>query len=368
MLKTLGLSRQTARTTLLARTRDLVIREIARIRGAERHNTAVGEGFVPPPEVDSEPSLAASSTQKLDEGARGKTPDTAVVPRLVTASVRHERMFPRKNTFTYRLYYLALPLSQLPAVNALAVDRPSLVSFRQIDHGPRDGSCLRSWLDVTLNAQGFSHSIDEVILIAMPRTLGYAFNPVSFWLCLDAEGALRAVLCEVNNTFGETHCYLCCHDDQRPISPEEWLGAQKCFHVSPFLPRTGYYFFKFNYQPDTLSVWIHYHDAHGQRKLITSLQGSLSPLTARALRHAAWAHPWVGVKTMFLIHWQALKLWYKRIQFYRKPEQLGHRISKTDAKFLQRAHAVGQRIMARAVVRDETERALESKSTDKRRV
>ena len=81
--------------------------------------------------------------------------------------------------------------------------------------------------------------------MTMPRMLGYVFNPVSFWFCRDRSGALRAVLCEVNNTFGESHCYLVHHDDLRPIEPDAWLDGRKAFHVSPFLPVEGGYRFRF---------------------------------------------------------------------------------------------------------------------------
>lgn len=271
--------------------------------------------------------------------------------KILSAKVRHQRLFPRDNTFDYGLYYLALPLSQLENVTALPVNRKGLLSFQTKDHGPRDGTDLRVWLDSVLKSQGMTYPIDEVVLLAMPRTLGYGFNPVSFWLCLDAQGDLRAVLCEVNNTFGETHCYVCFHADMRPITDGDWLTAQKCFHVSPFLPRTGSYFFRFHYASEALSIWIHYHDEHGRPKLITALRGDLAPLTPAKLRKALWAHPWVGVKTMGLIHWQALKLWLKRIQFYTKPEQLTPRVTQThagynDSELAQRAVSSGERILA----------------------
>lgn len=250
--------------------------------------------------------------------------------KILSANVRHQRLFPRENEFDYRLYYVALPLSRLDQVTALAVNRPGLLSFQAKDYGARDGSDLRQWLNSVLESQGMTHPIEEVVLVTMPRTLGYGFNPVSFWLCLDEQGSLRAVLCEVNNTFGETHCYLCFHDNMRAIKACDWLSAQKCFHVSPFLPRTGCYFFRFHYEDNALNIWIHYHDEQGRRKLITALRGDLAPLTSKSLRKAIWAHPWVGVKTMALIHWQALKLWAKRVKFYTKPEQLKTRITQTE--------------------------------------
>jgi DUF1365 family protein len=69
--------------------------------------------------------------------------------------------------------------------------------------------------------------------MTLPRLLGYVFNPVSLWLCRDRSGALQALLREVNDTFGESCCYLVHHDDRRAIEPDAWLEGRKVFHVPP---------------------------------------------------------------------------------------------------------------------------------------
>jgi DUF1365 family protein len=255
----------------------------------------------------------------------------ARVPQLLSASVRHHRLIPKENEFEYQMYYLVLPLRQMPSVSAIAVDRAGLMSFHSKDYGARDGSDLRQWIDGHLQEQGLDNEVVEVVLITTPRILGYAFNPVNFWLCLDAQSTLRAVLCEVNNTFGEHHFYSCVHADKRPLSGDDWLVAQKCFHVSPFLPRDGHYAFKFQVTSAAINIWIHYYDRSGQLKLITSVKGQLAALTRQQLRRALWANPWVGVKAMTLIHWQALKLWGKRIRFFPKPTQFASRFTTTDS-------------------------------------
>ena len=66
--------------------------------------------------------------------------------------------------------------------------------------------------------EGRSHANRHLVLYAFPRMLGYVFNPISFWLCHDAAGAVRAVLCEVRNTFGEQHNYLLAHPDGRALA------------------------------------------------------------------------------------------------------------------------------------------------------
>lgn len=247
-----------------------------------------------------------------------------VAPHIFTAKVMHKRFFPKVNQFTYRVYYVVLPLSEIrdnSKLATLATNRLGLLSFYNKDHGAKDGGDLEHWLRAMLSDYGLNDMTDEVLLVCMPRVLGYGFNPVSFWLCLDQQKQLRAVLCEVNNTFGETHRYLCAHEDKRVIGADDWLGTDKVFHVSPFLPREGSYRFRLAMGADTLGMWIDYHDKSGQKQLVTTLTGKLEPLTKRSLKAAFWRHPLVTVKTIMLIHWQALKLLGKGIKYIAKPRQ-----------------------------------------------
>lgn len=242
--------------------------------------------------------------------------------QIFTAKVMHKRLLPKVNGFTYGVYYLAQPLHA-------SVERRGVLSFRVKDHGARDGSDLQGWIRTILRDYGLDDITAGIQLIAMPRILGYGFNPVSFWLCVDVENMLRAVLCEVNNTFGETHSYLCAHADHRPIHAHDWLQAEKLFHVSPFLPREGSYQFRFTRKDESLGIWIDYYNAQGQKQLITSLTGTLEPLTEAALRRVFWRHPLVTLKTIGLIHWQALRLVVKGIRYIPKPVQLMQRLSCT---------------------------------------
>src|SRR5262249_15761716 len=147
---------------------------------------------------------------------------------IVNATVVHRRVRPRENAFRYRVAYLCLGLGALDqaAGRWLKLDRPGLVSFRRADHGPRARSDLPGWLRGVLADHGPAGVCDgDVVLMTMPRMLGYVFIPVSFWFCRDRAGALRAVLCEVNNTFGESHCYLVHHTDLSPLQADEWLDG-----------------------------------------------------------------------------------------------------------------------------------------------
>ncbi|MCY7371558.1 MAG: DUF1365 domain-containing protein, partial [Polaromonas sp.] len=147
------------------------------------------------------------------------------------------------------------------------------------------------------------------------------FKPVSFWYCHTATGGLRAVVVEVNNTFGERHCYLL----DAPLYGVE-LNATKVFHVSPFCMVTGRYRFRFLHasQAPRSAAWSHtvaaidYDDDDGPL-LQTSVGGALEPLTASSLRKAFWRYPGMTFGVIARIHWQAFKLWRMRVPLVGKP-------------------------------------------------
>lgn len=230
----------------------------------------------------------------------------------------HARLFPRKNSFRYGIYYVALPLSRL---DALPLGTMGFLSFNVRDHGACDGGDLQDWSHDILARYGLSVADGEIVLICMPRVMGYVFNPVSFWLCHDRAGGLRAVLCEVHNTFGERHTYVCARDDRAALTKDDLLRGEKVFHVSPFLEREGEYTFRFDVDAGRFGVWIDYFDAEGRRQLITALGGGVAPLTAGGLRGLSWRYPLVTMRAVFLIHWQALRLVIKGIKYVPKPLQ-----------------------------------------------
>jgi hypothetical protein len=158
----------------------------------------------------------------------------------------------------------------------------------------------------------------EIVLVTIPRILGFAFNPVSFWLSFDRASRLRTVVAEVNNTFGERHFYVCRHRDHRPITPHDRIAAEKVFHVSPFMKVEGHYVFTFCYDASAFRARIDLYDGQGLI-LATSMAGQRRPLTAARLVLASFANPMVMLKVLGLIHYQALKLWAKGVAVVRKP-------------------------------------------------
>ncbi|MCB2017491.1 MAG: DUF1365 domain-containing protein [Hydrogenophaga sp.] len=234
--------------------------------------------------------------------------------------VRHARSRPRAHAFAYPTFFLMLPLRSLRANGdgTLARNRRAALAFHDRDHGDGRSDCL-DWLDETLASQGITDADGEVWLHTYPRVLGYVFKPVSFWYCHRADGTLRAVLAEVNNTFGERHCYLL--DAPRHGVPAR---ADKVFHVSPFAPVHGEYRFVFlrtqRDGQDRTVVRIDFHDEPQAPALIrTSVSGTLQPLTDASARRALWRHPLMTLGVIARIHWQALRLWLKHAPFFRQP-------------------------------------------------
>ena len=251
-----------------------------------------------------------------------------IEPSIFFGKVMHKRLFPRGNRFVYGIYYLAFPLSKMQSM-PMALNRFAPLSFYERDHGDCNGRDLESWARGILENYNITAADGDITLVCMPRVMGYVFNPVSFWLCHDKDNAIRAVICEVHNTFGEHHSYLCAHPDQKPITSDDVLTGEKLFHVSPFLKREGHYTFRFDINVNAFNAWINFHDGNGDKQLVTSLNGALSPMDARSLRKAFWCYPLVTVKAIILIHWQALKLVLKGIKHIPKPKQNAEKLSAT---------------------------------------
>ncbi len=251
----------------------------------------------------------------------------ALANGLMVADVFHKRLHPKEHALLYHVYYLCLPMSRLKeaAGRLLKLDRFGLMSFRARDYG--FGAKGEAWAREILAQHQLNQADGELVLLTMPRILGYAFNPVSFWFCLDEQGSLRAVISEVNNTFGERHAYLSFHDDGRVITKDDVLTSRKIFHVSPFMQVEGHYEFRFAYEEQKIGVWIDYFD--NQRKmLITSMVGKRTSLDDKSLLICFFKYPLVTLKVIMLIHIHALKLVVKGIKYHVKPKPPAEEISR----------------------------------------
>lgn len=251
----------------------------------------------------------------------------ALAQAFLAAEVMHARHAPKKHLLNYKVWYLCMPLSALSALDGLRwLSRRgfNVLQLRDQDYGTGKQT-LSAWID-DIKAKHQVVAGGETLLITMPRMLGYGFNPVSFWLMQDSDKKLRAVLAEVNNTFGERHCYLCRHPDGREILPTDWLQAEKVFHVSPFMKVSGTYDFAFAITDEQVDIRINHSDG-GQRLLTTGLKGQRRPLNDRVLLGAFFRYPLLTFKVIALIHWHALRLVLKGIRYNVKPKPPSHMVS-----------------------------------------
>jgi hypothetical protein len=243
----------------------------------------------------------------------------------IPAETFHGRKGAVKNAFRYSVDYLLLDPLKAGGPALFSRNKGNLMSVHDADHGgtPGQGIGVR-WAREVLAQAGLAH--DRILLLAQPRLLGHVFNPVSFWLAYDHLGHLRAVIAEVTNTYGDRHSYLCHRDDRAPITREDTITAQKIFHVSPFQPVTGTYTFRFDIRPDRIGIWIDYTTPGGG--LFTNLIGLRQPLTTAGILASALRRPFGSRRVLALIHWQALKLWLKRVRFNHRPPPPAEDISR----------------------------------------
>jgi DUF1365 family protein len=237
---------------------------------------------------------------------------------LYVGRVRHRRLGEPRHEFTYPVWHAMIDLDELPEVATrirwFSLNRFNLVGFDDRDHMGPTAEPVRAKLESWLRSRGVATGIVNVTLLTHLRVLGGVFNPVSFFFCRDAENRLRHVVAEVNNTFGETYCYLLAADGEG-VRHEEG----KVFHVSPFQPVDGRYRFRISAPGPEITAHIDVR-RRGELALATTLKATRRPLTTPSLLKTVARHPHTGLRTLAMIHYQALRLWLKRAPFFPKPE------------------------------------------------
>lgn len=235
----------------------------------------------------------------------------------------HARPGQPRYRFVYRSFYILLDLSDLArscaASPLISRNRFNLLSFHDRDHGAHDGSDLHAWALARLAEIDIDLVGGRVLLLSMPRVLGYGFNPISLYYCHHADGRLIAVIVEVHNTFGEHHVYRL-HAEGAPITSSTSLDKRKRFHVSPFFARSGRYRFHLLPPGERMGVGIRLYDEEQRLQITTTLTGERRALTSAEILRAAVGVPLLTFKVTAAIHWEAVKLWLRGAVFHRKPK------------------------------------------------
>lgn len=262
---------------------------------------------------------------------------------LYECRVLHHRFSPRVHRFSYRLFYLALDLDELPALHRrlrlFSVDGANVFSIRARDYlplgeavhnpsdrtdrtdrsdpGSADALSLKQRVAAFCARHGTVLPADaRITLVTLPRVFGYQFNPVSFYFCRAADGAPLAAIAEVTNTFREMKPYFIPLAGRAGGSAFH-LRAPKHFYVSPFSDVDVAFDFTLHAPRETLAVRI--DDFTGeQRTLHSALTGRRAPLTDARLAWFTAKYPLLTLRVIALIHWHALRLWLKRVPFFAK--------------------------------------------------
>ncbi|AGB73176.1 MULTISPECIES: DUF1365 domain-containing protein [Rhizobium] len=239
---------------------------------------------------------------------------------LFSGLVTHARVRPKQHRLSYRIYSLLLDLDELDQIDRrfrlLSIDRFNLFSFYRKDRGDRSGSDLRKQLEGNMRSAGIEPDGGPILLLTMPRLFGWAFNPLSVFFCYSKDASLKAILWEVDNTFGERHGYMI--PVEASDAPEIIQQCDKAFYVSPFMEMDLRYQFRVSPPTDVLSIRIETFDRDGP-VLTARHVARRSELTDRALLKAFFAIPFLTLRVVGGIHWEAMKIWLKGIGLRARP-------------------------------------------------
>jgi hypothetical protein len=234
--------------------------------------------------------------------------------------VMHRRVRPRAHRLAYRVFSLLLDLDEIDGLSVrlrlFSRNRFNLLSFHDRDFGAGTDEPLRAQVERHLAEAGIEPDGGPIRLFAMPRILGYVFNPLSVYFCHRRSGVLAAILYEVSNTFGQRHSYLI------PVEAgADGMIRQRCakrFYVSPFMDMGLEYSFRVLPPGERIALSIGADDAEG-RCLTAVVTGERRPLTDRGLLGACLACPLLTLKVIAGIHWEALRIWLKGVGVRERP-------------------------------------------------
>ena len=236
---------------------------------------------------------------------------------LYECSVFHRRLAPKKHEFLYKVFYLLVDLEELGAIDRslrlLKVNRPGIYSLRESDHISHGGNSLRENITRYLAVNGIKEPVGRILLLTLPRVLGYVFNPISIYFCFDEAGVPLVSVAEVGNTFLEWKPYLV------PLAADGTFHSRvvKHFYVSPFSDLDLEFDFRFHLPDRDLRIAIDdYRGDH--RELLSILTGKRVALSDGNLLLFSFKYPLLTLKVILGIHWHALRLWLKGLTARRK--------------------------------------------------
>ena len=246
--------------------------------------------------------------------------------RIYSGQVIHTRFKPKKHYFKYKVFSLLIDLDEINKINNnlnfFSYNKFNLISFFDKDHGNRDGSNVKEWVKENLIKKNIKFQNIRVEILCYPRILGYVFNPLSILYVYNEKDALISIFYEVKNTFGEQHTYIFETQDQKIIKNK----CDKKFYVSPFIDMECEYNFSVTKPGDSISVIINQHDKEG-KLLFASQDGKSQDLTSKNLILNYLRHPLMTFKVIVAIHYEAFKLWFKKVKLVKKNIKILNKIT-----------------------------------------
>ena len=231
--------------------------------------------------------------------------------------VMHKRVFPKLSHFEYKVFSIFLDLDNIEktikSLKIMRYNKFGILSFNNKDHGSRDGTILRKWVDKTLK-ENDRPKPEKVFLLCFPRMYGYVFNPISIYFCY-CKNNLSSVICEVKNTFGDQVIYVLSSEGTEKMIT---TSKKKEMYVSPFIEMEQIYEFFISPPGKDLSFLIKQRGKKGLT-LIARHRGEAIPLNDYTLLKCIFFNPLMTLKVISAIHWQALKLFLKGIRYIPYP-------------------------------------------------
>lgn len=242
---------------------------------------------------------------------------------LGSGRVWHRRRTPRAHRFSYRLYYTLFDVEQIESLcrrsRWWSMERLNLVSFRRRDFLGDERQPLAEAVRSRVEEESGIRPRGRIMLLTHLRQWGICFNPVSFYLCLDASQRPEFIVAEVHNTpWGQRHAYVL--DARSQAGPDYRFRFAKSFHVSPFLPMSLEYDWRFRIDRERLDV--HMLVMEGDSECFAAgMRLDFHPLDSRAMQRMPLAYPFLTARVVLAIYWQALRLWIKRVPFFTHPDK-----------------------------------------------
>ena len=245
---------------------------------------------------------------------------------LYKARVMHNRLAPRQHSFHYDVFMFYLDLDEIDRLSKqlkfISRNRFNLFNFRDKDHlqlprqTPDTSKNVRGHITDYLQQNGINIGDGRIMVLTNLATLGYQFNPVSFYFCYDEQDCPLCAIVEVCNTFHEMKPYFLDADSRNGETYH--LNTTKFFYVSPFIDMDTQFDFNLQIPGEKLQIKIDDYDKEGNRFFISTLTGQRKPLNDANLLRYFISFPVITLKVIGAIHWQALKLWIKKIPFHKK--------------------------------------------------